>query len=356
MREILHQLTLALALPLAVATVWLVRGESGDAPRFESAVAHRVQLAPLPLPEKSQLRAPRTALDWRRAPAEAEMPLAPRRPALPQEPAPPLALAVNAEPASSPIEAAPLRAARVDAAPAVAARRAAPPTTLPLLATLPGLASPAAGPARVARTAAKADVASAAAKPALRAVASAAPAATAKPIASPRIAPALHHVGSPGAAPRERAGLAPLDDAWRERAKTSAPSPALAHGLREIDQALDLLPGHAKDTRSRFEQLVPTLPASAHPRELAASPAPPLAALPLPSAPAPDLGFAFPVLETLAAQLDDLADARDVFGFGSEPVYAPALRVTAIPEPGSAWLIGAGLAAVAAVRRRAARE
>ena len=53
MRETLHQLDhlLALALPLAVSAVWIVRGDPAGVRATQTATAYRAELAELPLPD-----------------------------------------------------------------------------------------------------------------------------------------------------------------------------------------------------------------------------------------------------------------------------------------------------------------
>jgi hypothetical protein len=58
MRESLHQLTVTLALPIAVTAVWIARGDATEPRRHERATAYRVELAELPLPTRERLRAP----------------------------------------------------------------------------------------------------------------------------------------------------------------------------------------------------------------------------------------------------------------------------------------------------------
>jgi hypothetical protein len=175
-------------------------------------------------------------------------------------------------------------------------------------------------------------------------------------LATPSPAPSQHQRGSPAVDPRVRDALEELDQGWRDRAVASAPSPALAQGMRVIDDALDLVLGSAKGNRSPIDPPLPTLPVSTHPPELAAAGPTPVAVIPsLPESARDRLGFAFPVLESLTAQLDDFAAVGEATGFADARRLPPALRVSAFPEPASALLIGAGLAVIATARRRNAR-
>jgi hypothetical protein len=58
MRETLYQLTLTLALPIAVGAVWVARAEWAEPPARERATAYRVELDDLPLPIRERLRTP----------------------------------------------------------------------------------------------------------------------------------------------------------------------------------------------------------------------------------------------------------------------------------------------------------
>jgi len=98
MRESLHQLSLALALPLAVTAVWIVRGDPSGVPATQTATAYRAELADLPLPTPQRLRAPREATDGLGVHRHPDDPIArPRRVGLPDRVAPqPIELAVEA--------------------------------------------------------------------------------------------------------------------------------------------------------------------------------------------------------------------------------------------------------------------
>jgi len=100
MRETLHQLTLTLALPISVVTVWVVRGEPAGTAALETASAYRVELADLPLPTRERLRTPGEAFDWRAPRVTPEDPTPRhRRLALPNQfPPPPVDLADDASP------------------------------------------------------------------------------------------------------------------------------------------------------------------------------------------------------------------------------------------------------------------
>ena len=98
MRETLHQLSVALALPLAVIAVWVVRGEPAGLPAGETATAYRANLADLPLPSRERLRTPGSSIDIR-APRVTPEDASPRhrRPLLPvQSTPPPVDIAVDA--------------------------------------------------------------------------------------------------------------------------------------------------------------------------------------------------------------------------------------------------------------------
>ena len=87
--QLVHQLGMALALPLAVIAVWSVRGNAAGVQATQTASAYRAELAPLPLPTPRRLRAPRDegyALGVQRHP---EDPIARRRRALLPDPGTP---------------------------------------------------------------------------------------------------------------------------------------------------------------------------------------------------------------------------------------------------------------------------
>jgi len=71
MRETLYQLTLTLALPIAVGAVWMARAERAEPPARERATAYRVELDDLPLPIRERLRTPGFELE---APAARQIP------------------------------------------------------------------------------------------------------------------------------------------------------------------------------------------------------------------------------------------------------------------------------------------
>ena len=98
MRESLYQLSLTLALPLAVTAVWIVRGDPAGVHATQTATAYRAELADLPLPTPQRLRAPREAADWLGVHRHPDDPIGrPRRAALPDLAAPPpVELAVEA--------------------------------------------------------------------------------------------------------------------------------------------------------------------------------------------------------------------------------------------------------------------
>jgi len=95
MRESLHQLTPTLALPIAVAAVWTLRGDPAGTVSRETANAYRVELAELPLPTRERLRTPGEVFDWRAPRVTPEDPIPRHRhPALPNQfPPPPVDLA-----------------------------------------------------------------------------------------------------------------------------------------------------------------------------------------------------------------------------------------------------------------------
>ncbi len=139
MREALHQLTLSLALPIAVGAVWIARAERVEPPARESATAYQVELAELPLPIRERLRTPGFATEVpvaRRAPEDSVSPR--KRPVLEGSPglAPsPVDLAVGAGSKRDFVASPSLRGAAQEALSALppappAALRGAPPIAL----------------------------------------------------------------------------------------------------------------------------------------------------------------------------------------------------------------------------------
>lgn len=431
MRETLHQLTMALALPLAVTAVWVVRGNPGPVEATETATAYRAELAALPLPRSERLRAPREAIDWRRAQRETEEPIAPRLRVTLPEPAParPVALTPSDDSArdrgvlAAPRVAAPELPPVSDPSPRAA--RAAQPTVATLPAVVPSAASslarvaaseadaseataesqpepaaktaklapatPASGSKPVARafdegvrasqapTVAKLDVAAnvptrdpvklastASATPAHTApavvAASAARTNASAPKSPPPITPArsaspTRRYEAPAKAPQVRGELETIEKQWREKVAASAPSPAVAQATRGLDEALDLLlGGGGRRDRSLLDAVLPTAHASAAPPELTRANPAPVAAVPSAPESLPGLlDLPLQALAALAARFYDGAAEADRADFASERRYPPLQTLFMIPEPASATLIGVGLAALAATRRRKRR-
>lgn len=145
MRETLHQLTLTLALPIAVGAVWIARAERAEPPVRERATAYRVELADLPLPVRERLRTPGFAAPMpvaRKAPEDS----APRRerPMLegPSQPAPaPVQLAVETDSKRDVVAAPSPRAAEKTLGALPRASQAALRTAPPIALAAPSLSS-----------------------------------------------------------------------------------------------------------------------------------------------------------------------------------------------------------------------
>ena len=120
MRETLHQLALALALPITVGAFWIARGERSEPMVRERATAYRAELAQLPLPTRERLRSPGLPTAAAAARPTPEEQAAPRERRL--------ALSEPAETGAAPLG----FAARESSAPAVAAA----PSPRPSLETL----------------------------------------------------------------------------------------------------------------------------------------------------------------------------------------------------------------------------
>ncbi len=405
MREVLHQLTMALALPIAVSAVWAIRGNPADSSDpLLRATPYRVALAALPLPSAERLREPREPRDWRVRPHAIEDPVGPiRRAALPEIPASaslarvtpadseregvavaaPRATQPEVEPASSP-DALPLRwtQAEVSTAPLVAVRSAATRasrdlhaaatpvpvkpsavkpsayTPEPSPSTQRSVASVDAAPAvrenlakpapAVSEIPAKPVVSAAAVKPALSAtVAHPAPA-----VVAVRSTPTSVRRDAPVASAPDRGGI---EKGWHDGFAAAASSPALANAIRETHKGIDLSLADRGRAREHVDVMLPIHEAAAPALALLAA-----SDRPLRSELERFVSETLPGLRELslptqdafaAAPSDGRADFEDE-GFPSSRGFLPVLTLLAIPEPTSAALVGATLATLALVRRR----
>jgi hypothetical protein len=399
MRERLHQITLALALPVTVAAVWSVRGEPAELVSPERATAYRVELAELPLPTPERLRAPRAALDWRSAPAPAsEQTIArQRRAALPGLPAPQpveLAAATGSEPVR--VAGTPPGVAQPELPLATRANVVLPPPPEPVVPTPPIVAArtvsegarevPSAdgGSETVAAPETKPTAEAAAAETATPRYAAlaigasaAAPASAAPPalvartsaaLPAPALRPSVANAAAAGAAVREawdpqrdhaplagQAGSGGSEKTWREGIAATPAPPVRA--IRDSREPLDLSLERSARTSAPLDVALPAMVAAALPqlRSFAWNSTPgdsdrgawetPLRLLDLP----------LPTPEVFARSSSDGAEeALPMLGSGANR-FLPVLAMLAIPEPGSAALLGTALALLAAARRRERR-
>jgi hypothetical protein len=362
---------------------------------MERATAYRVELAELPLPTPERLRAPRAALDWRSAPATASEAAIPphRRAALPSLPAPQpveLAAATGSEPMRG--VAAPRGAAQPELPLATRTNLVVPPAPDPVVPTPPTVAARAAsegarevspadgGRETVAAPETKPTAETAVAETATPGYAAlaigasaAAPASTAHPallartsatLPAPAPRPIASNAGPVGAAVRDasdqQSDHAPLvgeagsgggEKTWREDiAATPAP---VVRALRDARESLDLSLERGARARSPLDVALPPMVAAALPqlRSFSWDSKPgdsdrgawetPRRLLDLPS----------PTPEVFARSNRDGADeALPMLGSGANR-FLPVLAMLAIPEPGSAVLLGTALALLAAARR-----
>ncbi len=384
MRESLHQLSLALALPIAVAMVWIVRGDPSGDHGSQTARAYRVELAELALPVAQHLRAPRTPVEWRHAPRASEEATARhRRSLLPETAAqPPSELALEAGSERDRGAAKPLRPSQPDALDSAGASvhpprpDFAPVPTLPLVATRthPNTApaelgdgdetpaNGATGSERDGETAAGKAPAPAALA-ATRSVPVRTPAAVAQKSAV-KLEPMHAAVPKATSAPDQKTPASrPTASHGAEKSGSQAiaaplPSPALAHAMQESKKSIDLSLNDRGREHSLRDDDKPMVVATPQP---------------LPSV------FTFdsapptrnPLLsETLVDLLDLPPSASDVLAAGPQhahdaaassaaashsPRFPIVFTLLAIPEPASATLLAAALAALAAARRRRSR-
>jgi hypothetical protein len=355
MREILHQLTLALALPIIVGAFWIARAERAE-PVVERATAYRAELEQLPLPTRERLRSPGLPAETatpRSAPEEEAAPRD-RRPSLPEP-------AENGTPLEF--------ASRESSPPVVAAAR----SIRPSLETL--------------------DVA-----PRNAPGAAAAPVAMAAPILSSRRADA----SAAGIAATESAPSAAAEPAAKPSPPASAPAVAAEPDLLRREPLLAVQDAPLVATASRDPHVVapqaadsrdPLLPGRNTPTPPSASPVRELASL-LPSTREPvrseptaspklvdnngrepllpirklvDLAQDFSwspgsgpsvlhdVLPPLASEGDEKEHGKSQLALEPPPFLNwSTLKPTfllMIPEPGTTTLLGAALAALGALRR-----
>jgi len=469
LHPLIHQLSLALALPLAVTAVWIVRGDPAGVHGTQTATAYRVELADLPLPAPQRLRAPREATDWLGVRRHPEDPIARRRrAALPESAAPqPVELGVEAGPeqarvvAPSPRDGQPQLTATTGA-PALAASPPLPVTT-PLIVASRAAAVPAridapesnggaaikapepdpdaeaaagastalektgraradsdsvrvADGAAVVKIAAGSDVPtrnpmtpSAKTAPApTRSVAilsalqadhprsaKPAPGVTAVrasaiplpekssgrnssgPISSNRISPSHASPSTSSASPSRGAGSVPkrepakdshatsergadwssIEKGWREELASALPSPALAYATRAASEPVDLSLDRDPWPGSLLHTLLPATSVTALPAEwLAAGDRiadTPTSLVAMARHTLPVLALVSP--EVFAGSTDAEDGAAHPAAFSSSRLFPSAFTLLAIPEPGSALLLGAGLAGFAAAGCRVRR-
>jgi hypothetical protein len=325
MRETLHQLTLTLALPIAVGAVWMARAERAEPPARERATAYRVELDDLPLPIRERLRTPGFATP------------VPASPGVPEE--------------AEPLRERPLfeRPSRPEPVPVDLAGRAG--------ATRVFGAAPS---PRAVRQPLDAPTPTPAPRPALRA---AAPIALTAPSLSSRRAAASSTL--PSATPGAIATPQPSADA------PAADADPLASKRERIFARQDLpSPVHGGPVRDGFQTRgkpisIPRAPGRIDPGKHVRDPIPGRTPL-LPSTPiarANDRAedFSLPITELPRFEPHEVAKPEPSFDFEPEieartPVqsssHRPIFRFLPIPEPGSAILFGASLAALGALRRR----
>ena len=431
MRETLHQLSLALALPITVAAVWIVRGDPAGVHATQTATAYRAELADLPLPTPQRLRAPREASDWLGVHRQSEDPIARRRrAALLDLAAPkPVALAVEAGSEQARVVAPSPRDGQpsLTGAPALAAPDALPTVSTPLLVASRAAAVPArvdtpesdagaaveapepdpdADAAAGASTASEKTAVARAETPAAPArsfaVLSAVPAdrpssakpapgvagvrasalplperasgpLSSSPISSGPISP-IHASRSPSVVVPSRgagsvaaadshetsqrgAGRSSSEKSWREEFAAALPSPALAYATRAASEPVDLSLDRDEWKDSLLHTLLPATSVTPLPAQWLAA-ADPIADTPasyVAMAPhtLPDLARVSP--EVFAGLLHAEDGAASPAAFSNSRLFPPIFTLLAIPEPASALLLGAALAALAAPRRRGRR-
>lgn len=360
MRETLHQLTLALALPIAVGAVWIVRGESVANPVPETATAYRAELEDLPLPTRERLRTPDVATDWRAPRVTPEDPTSRRRsPLLPNQSAPPpvdLAVGASSEtavaappsPRAEPdLPGAPLPApigapALVAAAPAAASHpRATVPkivaSTVPVKVpdTVSAVPAQSATASSAAKTAAQTSTGSSVAKAVVQSI-------TGTSSAQP---PAQSFTGSSGT--RAPVQTSPGKSVVNEIAPAVLQSVSIPDRPTRDADPVEI----PKNLPEQFPNPIghaPLMPPGG-PED------PPIGLWLQPDSPEPSL----PPIDLPLPALEHAAVASSVdYGADELPSSAQALRWFAtpttlllIPEPGSAILLGAALAALGAARR-----
>lgn len=386
MRETLHQLTLTLALPIAVGAVWIARAERAEPPALEHATAYRVELADLPLPVRERLRTPGLAAPIpvaRRAPEDSAP--ASEQPTLENSPRPaPVELAVESHSKRDVVSAPSPRAADEIAAPLTALQTPPPIAPAPLSLTsrsgtapaaiVPVPASTAAPPVIVAATGtvkAASEATPAGADPnawdrlsAIQAPLSRSPqlpggrGAGAEPVAAPARA-----VGNSPIVTRDIGKSSPIAATPIATSDVGKPSPIASQPV-EIGpgpaQILAHADGHAPlvppgPLEDRWQDF--SLPPESHGRSIAPAhfTLPLLPALPvLETADTKSGGHLLPppVLEIaqMPASIDlaspDISEPAPAFAWAT---FRPTLVL--VPEPGSAILLGTSLAALGVLRR-----
>lgn len=364
MRESLRQLTLTLALPTAVIAVWAARGEPAGSAARELATPYGVELAELPLPKRERLRPPGSGVVWQAPRATAEDPsLRPPRPLLsdPSPPAPPpVAFGAEAAPAIGIADAPSPRPAAEPPGVAPDAIRPALRSGIPVLVA----AGAAVGPQRAAPYPAMATGSAAPAQsaPESRIASPAAPTTGAKPGAGEPAASA-----HPGSAKAVRIASTPSfrPISGTPSGKNLAKGFSIADYLRNtpfswranhapIDTPTDTGRVGSDESRGQGREnpndrplFTPAGPAWDPAIDLSLGPEEPEPAVELPDLP-------LQALETPAAS--HAFGRNDDFSGGAAPVLvwlaSPSPTFKPIPEPGSALLVGAALAGVAAARRR----
>jgi hypothetical protein len=148
-----------------------------------------------------------------------------------------------------------------------------------------------------------------------------------------------------------------IEEAWQQGVAAVPHTPAVAPATSEAKKALDLWLERGGLKGSPFAIALPAVAAAAPPqlRPFAPDPTPAPADRGVSETPLRAFDLPLPGPAAFARPGDDDAEeASPTFGPGSHR-FLPVLTVLAIPEPGSAALLGAALAGLAAARRRERR-